>query len=576
MGAPPPPGLLMPPRLRCPAPRPCHRRLERRPALLAAAWGCALALLLAVVPAGLGMLPLRPVAAAVALEPAATSAPAAPVWVTLDGRRVLEIRSAPGAQRLDAVAQRATVLLRRLADDYRVDPSQLVVEEDPPYSMLGLRGRDGRFQPQLGVDDRAGRAFGVSRQQLAARYRDQLQAAIRHYRSTHTVEAWLRGTALALLVLAVYLLWLRWQWLLNARLRRWLAEAPRPWLEGLRIGGNQLLHGGQVRGSLQWLRAALHWSVLLLASYLLIPLLLGFFPPTQAIAEGLRGELLALAQRWGQGLLRLIPNLLSIALILALSGLTVRASNAWFAALERGQLRLPGFYPEWARPTSRMVATLIVLAGLVIAYPYVPGSGSKVFQGAGLFVGLLAALGSSSIAANILSGLMLIYTRGFREGDRVQINGVLGVVEERALLVTRIRTERNELVSVPNATVIGTSVINYSLTQRECQQPVAIATTITLGYDVPWRQVHSLMLAAAREVPGIAEEPAAFVLQLSLNDFHISYELNAFLVEAGHYRQTLSDLLAAIQDQFAAAGVEILSPGYHAIRDGNASTVPRP
>jgi len=553
------PGSLMPFRLRSPAAVPCRRR----PGWAAGRWAAGLAWALA----GILFLTL--------LQPLPWLAEPPGVWVTLDGRRVLEIRSAPGAQQLQAVGQRASLQLRQLADDHRLAPEQLVVQEDPPYSMVGLQLGDGRFLPRLGVDDRAARAFGLPRRELAERYRDELRFAIRHYRSSHTPEAWLRGTALALLVLVVYLLWLRWQCLLNARLRRWLAEAPSPFLQGLRIGGTQLLDGGQERDGLQWLRATLHWVVLALVSYLLIPLLLGLFPPTQAIAEGLRVQLLTLLLGFSQKLVQLIPNLLTIAVILAISALVIRASNSWFVALERGRLRLPGFYPEWARPTGRMVAVLILLAALVIAYPYVPGSGSKVFQGAGLFVGLLAALGSSSIAANILSGLMLIYTRGFREGDRVLINGVLGVVQERALLVTRIQTDRFELVSIPNSTVIGTSVTNYSFSRREIQRPVAIATTITIGYDVPWRQVHALMLAAAEQVEGIAAEPAAYVLQLSLNDFHISYELNASLADVGQYRGTLSELLGAIQDQFAAAGVEILSPAYHSLRDGTPSTLPR-
>jgi small-conductance mechanosensitive channel len=217
----------------------------------------------------------------------------------------------------------------------------------------------------------------------------------------------------------------------------------------------------------------------------------------------------------------------------------------------------------------------LLLAGLVIAYPYVPGSGSRTFQGAGIFVGVLAALGSSAVATNVISGLMLIYTRAFREGDRVEINGVVGVVQDSALLVTRILTPRNELVSIPNATVIGASIINYSLAEREIQRPVALATTITIGYDVPWRQVHDLMLRAAASVAGISDDPAPRVLQTSLNDFHISYELDACVRDVDRYRETLSELLAAIQDQFAAANVEILSPGYQALRDGSASTVPK-
>jgi small-conductance mechanosensitive channel len=263
-----------------------------------------------------------------------------------------------------------------------------------------------------------------------------------------------------------------------------------------------------------------------------------------------------------------------MALILYLTRLAMKGCRAWFAAIDRGQLVFPGFYREWALPTGRLVSGAILLAGLVTAYPYIPGSGSRAFQGAGLFVGLLAALGSSAVATNVISGLMLIYTRAFQEGDRIEINGVLGVVQDRDLLVTRIVTPRHEVVSLPNASVIASPILNYSFSLREGAQPVAVATTVTIGYDVPWRQVHSLMLAAARSVAGIATEPAPYVLQTSLNDFHISYELNVSVANVLCYRETLSDLLGAIQDQFAAAKVEILSPAYHAIRNGNPSTVP--
>jgi small-conductance mechanosensitive channel len=272
---------------------------------------------------------------------------------------------------------------------------------------------------------------------------------------------------------------------------------------------------------------------------------------------------------------RAIPDLISVVVILGLAVLLMRASNAWFRAVEKGNLRLSWFYPEWSRPTARLVGIGILLFGLVAAYPYIPGANSKAFQGAGLFVGVLAALGSSAVAANLIGGLMLTYTRAYQEGDRVSINGTVGIVHDSALLVTRLRTPRNEVVSIPNATVLGASIINYSLARREIAQPVVIATTVTIGYDVPWRQVHRLMLDAAGATAGISQELPPFVLQTSLNDFHISYELSAYVVvDVDTYRSTLSDLLGAIQDQFAGAGVEILSPGYHAMRNGNGSTVP--
>lgn len=487
---------------------------------------------------------------------------------------MLELRRVAGAQQPQEVAARASQRLRALAEDHRIDPAWLVVREDPPYSMIGLEKPAGGFQPLFAVDDRASASFGLERPVLAERYRDQLRGAMRQYRSSHSLSTWLRGTALALAVLLLFLLWLRVQVGLNARLAGWLAASRRP-LPSIRLGSIHLLDDRQLRELLQWLRRGVHWSLLLLVSYLLLPLLLGLFPPTQAIAEGLRSHMLRLVEGLLAGVVGSIPNLVSIALILAITGMVIRASNAWFSEIGRGRLQIPGFYPEWAQPTKRLVAGALLLAGLVIAYPYVPGSGSSAFQGAGIFVGVLAALGSSAVATNVISGLMLIYTRAFREGDRVEINGVIGVVQDSALLVTRVLTPRNELVSIPNATVIGASITNYSLAEREIQRPVALATTITIGYDVPWRQVHALMLAAADSVPGICADPAPRVLQTSLNDFHISYELDACVRDVDRYRETLSELLAALQDQFAAADVEILSPGYHAVRDGSASTVPR-
>ncbi len=318
----------------------------------------------------------------------------------------------------------------------------------------------------------------------------------------------------------------------------------------------------------------MHGSVLLLVSYLSIPLFLGLFPPTQGLSETLRAQITGLVVGGAQAMAMAIPDLISVAVILGLSVLLMRASNAWFRAVELGNLRLRWFYPEWARPTARLEGIGILLLGVVAAYPYIPGANSKAFQGAGLFVGVLAALGSSAVAANLIGGLMLTYTRAYQEGDRVSINGTVGIVHDCALLVTRLRTPRNEVVSIPNATLLGASIVNYSLARREIAEPVVIATTVTIGYDVPWRQVHRLMLEAAGATAGVSRERPPFVLQTSLNDFHISYELNAYVEDVDTYRSTLSDLLGAIQDQFAGAGVEILSPGYHAMRDGNGSTVP--
>ncbi|MFM7265080.1 MAG: hypothetical protein ACKOZW_05720, partial [Cyanobium sp.] len=339
--------------------RGCPRRGLRRLGRWLACWGALVALLLPLVFSGVSEAPLGGSAAWAAPAPVAplpAPAPAVPpassppaVWVELEGRRVLELRRVAGAQNPQEVAVRASQRLRGLAEDHRIDPAWLVVREDPPYSMIGIEKPGGRFQPLLAVDDRASASFALERPQLAERYRDQLRGAIRQYRSSHSPSAWLRGTALALAVLLVFLLWLRLQIGLNARLAAWLAASHRP-LPAVRLGSIHLLDELQLRELLQWLRRFVHWSLLLLVSYLLLPLLLGLFPPTQAIAEGLRSHMLRVVEGLLAGLVGSVPNLVSIALILAITGMVIRASNAWFSEIGRGRLQIPGFYPEWAQP----------------------------------------------------------------------------------------------------------------------------------------------------------------------------------------------------------------------------------
>ncbi|MFZ9172560.1 MAG: mechanosensitive ion channel family protein [Vulcanococcus sp.] len=494
--------------------------------------------------------------------------------VQLEGQPVLVLQSAAGAQRPEGLAKHLSNELLLLAQDYSFDPSTITTKAEPPYVMVGIQENKSTFRPLFAVDERAASLAKTSQQQLADRDARAIQAGLKRYRIERSPAAWLRGTAIAAFVLLGYLVLLVAERRLNRNTRRWLSDQAQRALPEINLGTNRLVSRETIHSALQVCRTALHWSSLALISYLMVPLLLGFFPPTMAIAAGLRSQMLSvMAQAW-DGAVSAIPNMLALLLITAITTLVLRANQRIFRALQSGRIHFDWFYPEWARPTSRITTILITTAALALALPYIPGSTSRAFQGAGLFLGVLAALGSSAIATNILSGLMLIYTRGFREGDRVSIQGVIGIVQERALLVTRILTPLNEMVSIPNAMVIASPVINYSLASREINQPVALAACVTIGYDIPWKQVHALLLAAATDVSGICNEPKPVVVQTSLNDFHVSYELNASIEDASLYRRALSDLLAAIQDRFAQAGVEILSPAYEANRDGNRTAIP--
>ena len=495
--------------------------------------------------------------------------------IALAGEPVLEVRRPPAGESLRSYGERQDEALLEIAKDHALQPSRLQRWEDEPFSIIGFKSPGLEPRAVIAVDDKQARCFELSREELASRYLTALQLAIRQYRVNHSLTSWLKATALAALFLGLYLGWIRLQNAANRQLRlqvdrgamfgvpfRSLKRFPLP------IGTERL------KALLQQIRQVVHWSLLALVTYLLVPLLLAFFPPTMAMSKGLRGQILQFIGGVLDGVVEAIPGLVSVGLILGITFLLVRVSGAWFRALDQGRISIPGFYQEWAKPTARIVSILLVLAGCAAAFPYIPGSGTRVFQGAGLFLGVLAALGSSAIANNVISGLMLIYTRAFREGDRVEINGVTGVVQERALLVTRIQTPRNELVSIPNATVIGASVVNFSFSQREIKQPIAIATSVTLGYDVPWRTIHALMLQSARETTGVSDLQEPYVLQTALNDFHVSYEVTAFVSDPSRYRESLSELHGRLQDRFAEAGIEILSPAVQSLRGSVALHAP--
>jgi len=234
----------------------------------------------------------------------------------------------------------------------------------------------------------------------------------------------------------------------------------------------------------------------------------------------------------------------------------------------------PWFYQEWVHPTIRLAIFLIIAVACVVAAPYLPGSNSPAFQGVSLFLGALLTLGSSSAIANAIAGVILIYTRAFRMGDLVEINNTMGQVEEKTLFVTRILTFKQEMITIPNSAVLGSNVTNFSAILRESNGHLLLHTTITLGYDVPWRKIHDVLVQAAESTIYILPEPHPFVLQTSLNDFNVAYELNAYTDHPEQMPVIYSALHQNIQDYCNQAGIEILSPTYASIRDGNHSTIP--
>ena len=215
---------------------------------------------------------------------------------------------------------------------------------------------------------------------------------------------------------------------------------------------------------------------------------------------------------------------------------------------------------------------LLIAFGLVVAFPYLPASDSPAFTGVSVFMGVLVSLASSSALSNMIAGIVLTYTGAFRLGDRVRIGDAFGDIVETSLLATRIRTIKNEEVTIPNSIALGSAVTNYTREARTLG--LILHTSVTIGYDAPWRRVHELLVGAALATPGVLHEPRPFVWQTSLNDFYVTYEINAYTRSAREMIDIYAALHSNIQDSFYAAGVEIMSPHVTAIRDGNAVAIP--
>ncbi len=341
-----------------------------------------------------------------------------------------------------------------------------------------------------------------------------------------------------------------------------------------KIGNFELLSADQVTDILVGFtqKVRLLFALGILCLYLVI--VFSFFPLTQRIGAAFSSHLsTALINGWN-AFVAYLPKLINIVLILIITSYLLNFIKPIFTRLGEGKITLPGFYPDWALPTYRLLELLIGALAAVLIFPYLPGFGSDAFQGVSIFLGILVSLGSTAAITNAVAGIILIYTRAFQIGDRVKIVDTIGNVEEKLLLVTRIRTFDNVIVTIPNAVLLSNNVNNYSASRRDTNVPVILSTTVTLGYDVPWRKIYDTLTAAALATPHVLEDPAPFVFQTSLGDFSVSYELKVYTDRPTVMEEIYSELHKNMQDKCNEADIEILSPTYSAIRDGNQSTIP--
>jgi small-conductance mechanosensitive channel len=415
--------------------------------------------------------------------------------------------------------------------------------------------------------------LGLTRQEAAVRYLETIHASVIRNSLKVRVEQITAGVFRTVITLGLAFLV---GWLLLRLFRRLYGLVDRLQASGrlptVRIQQLELLSAERIAGSIRLVVRLIQLAAWVILGYVTLALVLSYFPFTQRFSSQVLDYFLEPLRLVGQSVLDYLPNLLFLAVIILVARYVLQFIHFLFRAVGSGAITFPGFEPDWAEPTYKLVRVMVLAFSLVVLFPYLPGAKSDAFKGVSLFIGLLFSLGSSGAVSNMVAGSLLTYTRAFSIGDRVRIGETIGDVVARTLLVTRLRTVTNVEVTIPNATVLSSQVLNYSIMAKK--GGVVLQTTVTIGYDVPWRKVHELLLAAARSTEGVLAEPEPFVLQVSLNDYYPTYVLNAYTGNASGMLKTVSRLNERIQDVFFEAGVEITSPAFSAVRDGNRITIP--
>ena len=474
--------------------------------------------------------------------------------VEIDGSVLFRVRGVsayPAEKRAGAIKDRIEGVARD--PEFQTDMLQVVESEDMTKIMAG-------DQMIVGVLDADAKIEGVKRQELARAFAHRVREAIEDYRRDRSPEALLQSALYVLaatIVLALVLALVIWvarriDGLMERRLHRHI--------QALGIQSFEIVRAERLWSALRGVLNAGRGLAILAIVLAYLHYVLALFPWTRLFADRLLAYVINPLATMGQAIVTDIPDLAFLAVLIVIVRYGLKAMRFFFEAVAGGSVTLAGFQPEWARPTYRIMRVAVIAFALVVAYPYIPGSQSAAFKGVSLFLGVVFSLGSSSVIANSMAGYTLIYRRAFKLGDRVKIGDMIGDVVEMRVQVTHLRSLKNEEIIVPNSLILNSQVVNYSSLARK--QGLILHTTVGIGYETPWRQVEAMLLLAAERTSGLLQDPRPFILQKSLGDFAINYELNVYCDDASAMMALYTDLHRNILDVFNEYGVQIMTPAY--------------
>ena len=488
--------------------------------------------------------------------------------VVADGDTLFYLYTKRGGYTPQQRAQMTGSAIEELGRRFNLRPDSVSVDHSDIVSDLMYGNK-----VLLSLTDQDALWEGVSRDSLANERRQNVVDKLHEMKAEHGI--WRMAKRILYFVLVIvgqYFLFRLTNWLfrkLKVRILRLKDTKIKP----VSIQGYELLDAQKQANLLVFLASVGRYILMGLQLLFTVPLIFIIFPQTEGLAYRLLGYIWNPIRGIFVGIIDYIPKLFTIIVIWYAVKYLVRFVLYLAREVEGGRLKINGFYPDWAMPTFHIIRFLLYAFMIAMIYPYLPGSNSGVFQGISVFVGLIVSLGSSTVIGNIIAGLVITYMRPFKIGDRIQLNDTTGNIIEKTPLVTRIRTPKNEVVTVPISFVMSSHTVNYSTSARE--YGLIIHSEVSIGYDIPWRKVNELLIDAALNTPGVVDDPRPFVLETSLSDWYPVYQVNAYIKEADKMPQIYSNLHQNIQDKFNEAGIEIMSPHYMAMRDGNETTIPK-
>jgi small-conductance mechanosensitive channel len=447
-------------------------------------------------------------------------------------------------------------VITKLGKEYSIEPDSVAIlhEDFTTDIMYGS-------QVIISLTDKDGLWMDMSRDELATQDRQIIVDTLKELQDRHSLMRVVKNSFLFILVLLAQYVLIRLTNYLYKKSKLKIDLVKSKYLKPIFIKKYEFLSIDRQENVIFFILNILRYILIAIQLIISIPILFSIFPQTEDLAMKLFSYILTPVKKIFWSMVHYIPNLFVIAIIWIIIHYVVKMIGYLSKEIDAGRLKITGFYPDWAKPTYSIIRFLLYAFMVALIYPYLPGSDSRVFQGISLFVGLIVSFGSSSAIGNLIAGMIITYMRPFRIGDRIKINDVLGNVLEKTPIVTRIQTLKNEIVTIPNSTIMNSQSTNLSESART--KGLIVHLEITCGYETPWRDVHQLLLDAAESTPNVMSDPHPFVHEQEFNDFDVAYEINVYISDANKLTEVTNDLRQNIQDKFKAAGISILSPHYY-------------